>query len=466
MACVIVGLTLLATTSTIVLGKARQWFGLILQLWPNRNRMSFFDWIPTVVGAVLYIAAYYHLVSYQIALELVLAIGSVHAMVSGQNDEKKQQLKKAVAERLYSLCTYLSHEIRNQIHRENVILDQMKEEKSEWTDHVTMMMNATANVNTILDDAVDLARWESGQCLVNFASFPITRLFKSIASYATEKVIVVEELTPISPTWHVSADEHLLNKAVANLVSNAWKYGQGRPISVVMAFEKTDDKHGAIVVTVTDKGCGMTPDQLDRATEAFVNVREGDHAQEGMRLSLSLTKSIIEVGHKGTLSLSSEGIDTGVTATIRVPVLWEDKTDTSRPNMEDPLWWVKPHPGATADVLVVDDSRLNRRMVTFAAKKLGLSVEEAVDGAEAVECLRTKTYSIVFMDQQMPVMKGDVATEQARANGYTLPIVMVSSDSFSPSDRISLKQRGITAFLDKAGATGARQAMKKLKELL
>ena len=125
-----------------------------------------------------------------------------------------------------------------------------------------------------------------------------------------------------------------------------------------------------------------------------------------------------------------------------------------------------PHDGATADVLVVDDARLNRMNVMFSARKLGLSVKEAADGAEAVELLKTNTYSMVLMDNQMPVMTGDVATEKARANGYSLPIVMVSSDPFSPCQRIALKARGITAFLDKGAVPGTRHAMEILRDLL
>ena len=119
----------------------------------------------------------------------------------------------------------------------------------------------------------------------------------------------------------------------------------------------------------------------------------------------------------------------------------------------------------TADILVVDDAKMVRLMTSFAAKKFGLTVEEATDGTKAVELLRTNTYSIVFMDRQMPEMNGDIATEQARANGYTLPIVMVSADLFTPSEEAELKRRGITAFLHKMSVPGTRHAMKKLKEM-
>ena len=189
--------------------------------------------------------------------------------------------------------------------------------------------------------------------------------------------------------------------------------------------------------------------------------------KDGTGLSLPLTKAIIELGHKeGSLSLASDGVDKGVTATIRVPVQWKERTGATRPSTDRPLWWVAPHDSATADVLVVDDVRLNRMRVKFSARKLGLSIEEAADGAEALELLKTNTYSMVLMDRQMPVMTGDVATEKARANGYSLPIVMVSSDPFTAGQRIALKGRGITAFLDKGAVPGTHRAMEILSELL
>ena len=65
----------------------------------------------------------------------------------------------------------------------------------------------------------------------------------------------------------------------------------------------------------------------------------------------------------------------------------------------------------------------------------------------------------------MSEMNGGIATAQARANGYTLPIVMVSADLLTPCEEAKLKRRGITAFLHKMSVPGTRHAMKKLKEM-
>ena len=208
----------------------------------------------------------------------------------------------------------------------------------------------------------------------------------------------------------------------------------------------------------------MTAEQLTKVMVPFGQIRKAGEARSGTGLGLPLTKAMIELGHKGTLTLASEGLGKGTTATMRVPVQWILRHEQPRQD-SDPLWWVKPHPGATADILVVDDVKMNRMMTIFVAKKLGLSFHEATDGEEALDLLRRNTYSMVFMDRQMPVMNGDVATEQARANGYTLPIVMVSGDTFSRQERAELKRRGMTEFLSKMSVPGTRHAMKKLKSM-
>ena len=179
---------------------------------------------------------------------------------------------------------------------------------------------------------------------------------------------------------------------------------------------------------------------------------------------MPLTKAMVEVGHKGTLTLSSDGLGKGTTATMRVPVTWSDKCKPAE-ELSDPLWWVSPHPGATADILVVDDVKMNRMVTIFSAKKLGLTYHEASNGAEAVERLRQNTYSMVFMDHEMPGMNGAVATEQARANGYSLPIVMTSGNTFKSSDQEALRERGMTAFLAKVAVPGTFHAMEKLKKM-
>ena len=142
------------------------------------------------------------------------------------------------------------------------------------------------------------------------------------------------------------------------------------------------------------------------------------------------------------------------------------KRQHEQPHQEsDPLWWVKPHPGASADILVVDHIKTNRMVATLAAKKSGLTFHLAANGLQALDRMRRNTYSMVFMDREMPIMDGVVATELARANGYALPIVMTSEDTLEPQERLELKRRGITAFLSITSAPATLHAIKMLRDM-
>jgi len=268
----------------------------------------------------------------------------------------------------------------------------------------------------------------------------------------------------VKENCYITADEHLLKQAATNLVSNASKFGENQPLSIDLEFEQTNDHEAVIEVTVIDQGRGMTREQLSKVMVPFGQIRKAGEARSGTGLGLPLTKKMVEAGHNGTLELTSEGLGKGTTSIMRVPVPWIKQNEQPRPG-EDLLSWVKPHPGATADVLVVDDVRLNRMVTIRWAKRLGLTFDEVADGTEAVEHLRRNTYSMVFMDRQMPMMNGEIATKHARTNGYTLPIVMTSGDTFDCHEQLELRQHGVTAFLTKLAVPGTHHALKRLLEM-
>lgn len=65
-------------------------------------------------------------------------------------------------------------------------------------------------------------------------------------------------------------------------------------------------------------------------------------------------------------------------------------------------------------VLVVDDNRVIRELVTRQLAKLGVQSETAVDGKDALEKLQSSSYNVVLMDVQMPEMDGIAATQAIR----------------------------------------------------
>ncbi len=117
-------------------------------------------------------------------------------------------------------------------------------------------------------------------------------------------------------------------------------------------------------------------------------------------------------------------------------------------------------PADRGTVLVVDDDRLNRAILTRLLRQQGFLAIEAADGYEALECVKGRSIDLVLLDIVMPGMSGfDVLTELRRSNSEAeLPIIMVTADDNSDHIVRALSE-GANDFLSKpidAGVTIAR----------
>jgi CheY-like chemotaxis protein len=101
---------------------------------------------------------------------------------------------------------------------------------------------------------------------------------------------------------------------------------------------------------------------------------------------------------------------------------------------------------------VVDDNRVNQRMVGLVLSKAGWDYEVSENGADAVERMREKPFDLVLMDCRMPVMDGFEATRMIRDSEHGtdrhVPIVAVTANT-SNEDRLACSECGMDDFLGK-----------------
>lgn len=98
--------------------------------------------------------------------------------------------------------------------------------------------------------------------------------------------------------------------------------------------------------------------------------------------------------------------------------------------------------GSTIYALVADDNLSQRRLVRFYLEKLGINVEEAENGQQAIEKVQSSSFDLVFLDIQMPVMDGFQACQSIKALYPQLPIIALSGEN---RDEIILQ---ISQFMD------------------
>jgi two-component system chemotaxis response regulator CheY len=115
-------------------------------------------------------------------------------------------------------------------------------------------------------------------------------------------------------------------------------------------------------------------------------------------------------------------------------------------------------------VLVVDDSAVMRKVLIGALSQAGIkNVDEAADGKEAVAATEKEDYALVLMDWNMPRMLGVDALKAIRANGKTMPIIMVTTEA-EKSRVVEALKAGASNYIIKPFQPGA--IISKIKETI
>lgn len=163
------------------------------------------------------------------------------------------------------------------------------------------IVTSAKRMNLMIQDLVDSVRIEAGELRlevqpVELGPFLARMLERNKGVMKTERIRV--EIAPDLPA--VSADPNRLDRILTNLLSNALKYSAPETDVLVGAEEAT----GEVMVSVTDSGEGIAPDDVSRIFDRYVRTL-GAQKAEGIGLGLYITRTLVEA-HGGKLWVESE----------------------------------------------------------------------------------------------------------------------------------------------------------------
>jgi CheY-like chemotaxis protein/anti-sigma regulatory factor (Ser/Thr protein kinase) len=240
----------------------------------------------------------------------------------------------------------------------------------------------------------------------------------------------------------VTGDASRLQQVVWNLLSNAIKFtpAGGR---VEIRVERTET---AARIVVSDTGRGIEPKFLPYVFDRF---RQADststRAHGGLGLGLAIVRHLVEL-HGGEVRAESAGVGSGATFIVELPLgpsgaaLAERTAELPDPHGPRPLSGVR--------ILVVDDERETRELLTVVLKQAGAYVH-TVDGAsEAFRALEAARPAILLCDIAMPAIDGYTLIRQLRAQGCHVPAVAVTAYGRG-EDRGQALAAGFQAYLAK-----------------
>lgn len=278
-------------------------------------------------------------------------------------------------------------------------------------DYLQGAQNSAAHLLTVINDLLDFSQIQQGKLVFNSQVVDLhsvlTEAYQILAPRASEKGLQYELSIDVSvPKW-VRIDPHRCTQILLNLIGNALKYtAQGHVITRVR-YDMDDafDDRGVLCLQVEDTGMGIPAEYCKKIFEPFVQLDWQSHVQEdnalrGNGLGLSITQSLVK-NLGGSLSVRSE-VGVGSSFDVCLPMQITQAPLISRQTQVD-----ETHP-EYIDVLLVDDHAVNR-LVASATIKQGLPnarIDEARNGTEAIEKMKTHLYDLVLMDLIMPDFSG------------------------------------------------------------
>jgi hypothetical protein len=198
---------------------------------------------------------------------------------------------------------------------------------------------------------------------------------------------------------------------MSNLLSNACKFTpRGGRVSLCVTV---DEPASQAVITVQDTVIGIAESQLARIFELFAQVDASlERSQGGLGIGLTLVRTLVQM-HGGTVEASSDGIGTGSTFTVRLPVLTQQSPVDVPRSVRASRRAVRPR-----KILVVDDNRDSADSLSMLLTLAGHQVQTANDGLAALDTARAFRPRVVLMDIGMPKLNGyEAARDTCRVVG-------------------------------------------------
>ena len=359
----------------------------------------------------------------------------------------------------------MSHEIRTPM---NAIIGLTHLLRRSSTDplqgeRLSKVAAAAEHLLSVINDILDISKIEAGKLKLERAPLDLHALIAQICEWASgragdKEIAIRVELAPDLPA-RVLGDATRLRQALLNYVSNALKFTERGTITLRAGV--VADVGGAALVRfeVADTGVGIAREAQERLFGAFEQA-DGSTTRRygGTGLGLAITRSLANHmgGEVGVTSEAGAGSTFWFTARLERPAaaaLADDSVAPAEPGGDLPVLTpdvVIRTCCAGARLLVVEDNAINREVAAELLAAVGLQVEMADNGAQAVALARANAYDLVLMDVQMPVMDGLDATRAIRRlPGYDVAPIVALTAAVLTEDRQQTAAAGMNDHIAK-----------------
>lgn len=355
----------------------------------------------------------------------------------------------------------MSHEIRTPI---NTIMGMdeliLREEISDNVEHYAKDIQlASKSLLSIINDILDLSKIEAGKMHLVEAEYEVLPLLHELNQMfcvkADEKNLksVLEVDSGIPKILY--GDNVRLKQIILNLLSNAVKYTETGTVTLLVKIVEKNDEKVTLQFCVKDTGIGIRNEDIKKIFVNFERLDEKRNASiQGTGLGLSITKELLALMGSELKIESVYGEGSAFSFNITQNIIEKEPIgDFKEEENKQPVHnsYVPSFVAPDADILVVDDTPLNLKVMEGLLKPLQVRLDKKSSGKECLECVKNKHYDVILLDHMMPELDGIETLQEMKRTEHMCketPVIVLTANAIVGA-REAYIEKGFVDYLSK-----------------
>ncbi len=299
----------------------------------------------------------------------------------------------------------------------------------------------------VINDILDISKIEAERLTLEKVNFRVGEILENLMSIVGHRAAEKDLRLLVDLSYEVAGltfegDRHRLSQILLNLVGNAIKFTERGTITLRARILEESPNEVLLHWEIQDTGIGVAMEDQKRLFMAFEQA-DGSMTRKygGSGLGLVISKRLAQMmggdmgmeSHPGMGSTFWFTVRLGRDAGTLVEVAPTVDNDTAETRIR------AGHLGAR--ILLVEDEPINQEVSTELLEDVGLTVDLAEDGAQAVAMAEQNRYRLILMDMQMPKLNGVDATRAIRARtlNASTPILAMTANAFDGDRKICIE---------------------------